>query len=62
MRRFWLLKRMPKKSGMVRESMCWVSCLVRLPSTIQASRLPIKALPMPIQVLDRPYFQPNWPA
>ena len=34
--------------------------LVRRPRDLtQASRLPIRALPMPIQVEARPYFHPN---
>ena len=55
-------KRLPKKSGMVRLSMCWVMTRVRRPSTIQASMEPRKALPSPIQVLAMPKFQPNCPA
>ena len=55
----WLAKRVPKKSGMVRLSMCCVMSLVLRPRTIHASSDPIRALPTPIHVLDNPYFQPN---
>ena len=58
----WLSKRVPKKSGMVRELMCWVISFVRRPSTSQASSEPMTALPMPIQADEMPYFQPNCPA
>ena len=58
----WSPKRVPKKSGMVRDSMCCVISLVRFPSSIHASSEPIRALPMPIHVADIPYFQPNCPA
>ena len=57
-----LSKRLPKNSGMVALSRCWVITLVRRPSTAQASREPKKALPSPAQVAATPYFQPNWPA
>ena len=57
-----LWNRWPKNWGMVAESKCWVMILVRLPSTAQASREPMMALPMPTQVEAMPYFQPNWPA
>ena len=57
--RLWLSKRVPKKSGMVRLFMCCVKSFVRLPRTSHAKRLPIMALPMPIHVLESPYFQPN---
>ena len=61
-RKPWSLKRVPKKSGMVRLSMCCVISFVRRPNTIQASKEPITALPTPIHVDERPYFQPNCPA
>ena len=54
--------RLAKKSGMVALSRCLVITRVRRPSTTQASRLPIRALPRPIQVAATPKFQPNWPA
>ena len=54
--------RLAKKSGMVALSRCLVMTRVRRPSTTQASRLPIRALPMPIQVAETPKFQPNCPA
>ena len=57
-----LMKRLPKNSGMVALSRCWVMTLVRRPSTAQASREPSRALPMPAQVAAMPYFQPNCPA
>ena len=53
------LKRLPKKSGIVFESMCCVITLVLLPRIIQARREPKSALPIPIQVEARPKFQPN---
>ena len=55
----WLWKRLPKNSGMVAEERCLLMTLVRRPRMTQASRLPIRALPMPIQVEARPYFHPN---
>ena len=55
--RLW--KRLPKNSGMVALSRCWVMTRVRRPSTAQASREPRKALPSPAQVAAMPYFQPN---
>ena len=55
-------KRAPKNSGMVALSRCWVMTRVRLPSTAQASREPMKAFPSPAQVAAMPYFQPNCPA
>ena len=58
----WLLKRVPKKSGIVRLSMCCVMSLVRLPRTSQASNEPMTAFPIPIQADDSPYFHPNCPA
>ena len=61
-RRPRLSKRMPKNSGIVCEPSPCVMRRVREPSTTQASRLPMMALPMPIHVDDRPNFQPNWPA
>ena len=51
--------RSPKKSGIVLDWRCWVMIFVLLPSTTQARRLPMTALPMPIQVLAMPYFHPN---
>lgn len=54
--------RLAKKSGMVADSKCLVMTRVRRPSTTQASRLPMRALPMPIQVEATPKFQPNCPA
>ena len=60
--RLWLSNRLPKNSGMVALSRCWVITRVRRPSTTQASRDPRKALPSPAQVAATPYFQPNWPA
>ena len=62
MRRPLLAKRAPKNSGMVWAPIARVMRRVRGPSTSQASRLPMIALPMPTQVADRPYFQPNCPA
>ena len=53
---------LPKNSGMVALSRCWVMIRVRRPSTAQASRLPRKALPRPAQVAAMPYRQPNCPA
>ena len=44
---------------MVAESKCWVMILVLLPSTAQASREPMTALPIPTQVEATPNFQPN---
>ncbi len=55
-------KRLPKKSGIVRESSFCVMTRVRRPRTSHARSEPMNALPRPIQVADRPYFQPNWPA
>ena len=55
-------KRLPKNSGMVALSRCWVMIRVRRPSTAQASSEPRMALPMPAQVAATPYFQPNCPA
>ena len=52
----------PKNSGMVAESRCWVIILVPRPRTTQASRDPMKALPIPIHVDAIPYFHPNCPA
>ena len=57
-----LSKRVPKKSGIVLEFRCCVMTFVRLPKMTQASKLPIKAFPRPIQVDARPYFHPNCPA
>ena len=57
-----LSKRLPKNSGMVALSRCWVITLVRRPSTTQASSDPKKAFPSPAQVAAMPYFQPNCPA
>ena len=57
-----LSNRLPKNSGMVEADKCFVITRGRLPSTTQASRLPIRALPRPIQVEASPYFQPNCPA
>ena len=57
-----LSKRWPKNSGMVEEERCWVMTRVRRPRTTQARRLPMMALPRPIQVEAMPYFQPNCPA
>ena len=54
--------RFSKNSGMVAASKCLVITRVRRPSTTHASRLPITALPMPIQVAEMPKFQPNYPA
>ena len=54
-----LSKRLPKNSGMVALSRCWVMTRVRRPSTAQAKREPNRALPMPAQVAAMPYFQPN---
>ena len=54
--------RLPKNSGMVAESRCWVMMRVRRPSTTQANREPRIALPMPAQVAAIPYFHPNCPA
>ena len=50
---------LPKNSGMVAVSRCWVMILVLLPSTTQARREPRIVLPMPTQVEAIPYFQPN---
>ena len=58
----WEPNRLPKNSGMVALSRCWVMIRVRRPSTTQASSEPRMALPMPAQVAAMPYFQPNWPA
>ena len=44
----------PKKSGMVFASSFCVMILVRLPRMFQARREPIKALPRPAQVAERP--------
>ena len=57
--KFLLSKRLPKNSGIVAESKCWVMMRVRRPRIIQASIEPINALPRPIQVDAMPYFQPN---
>ena len=57
-----LKKRFPKKSGIVALCRCCVIRRVRRPRIRQARSEPISALPRPIQVADRPYFQPNWPA
>ena len=57
-----LSKRLPKNSGMVALSRCWVMTRVRRPSTAQASSEPKKALPSPAQVAAMPYFHPNCPA
>ena len=57
-----LSNRFSKNSGIVAELKCWLIIRVRRPSTTQASRLPNTALPRPIQVEARPYFQPNCPA
>ena len=57
-----LSKRRPKNSGMVAAERWFVITRVRRPSTTQAIRLPMTALPRPIQVEARPYFQPNCPA
>ena len=59
---FWEPNRLPKNSGIVALSRCWVIMRVRRPSTTQASREPSRALPMPAQVAAMPYFQPNCPA
>ena len=55
-------KRLPKNSGMVALSRCWVMMRVRRPSTTQASREPRIAFPIPAQVAAMPYFHPNCPA
>ena len=55
-------KRLPKNSGMVALSRCWLISRVRRPSTTQASSEPKKALPRPIHVEATPKRQPNWPA
>ena len=57
-----LSNRLPKNSGMVALSRCWVMMRVRRPSTTQASREPRKALPSPAQVAAMPKRQPNCPA
>ena len=62
MRSPWSAKRVPKKSGIVRLSMCCVISFVRLPRISQARSEPMMALPTPIHVELRPYFQPNCPA
>ena len=54
--------RLPKKSGMVLASICWVIIRVRRPSMFHARSEPIKAFPKPAQVLERPKFHPNCPA
>ena len=54
--------RFPKKSGIVADSSFWLMTRVLLPRTTHARRLPINALPSPIQVDARPYFHPNCPA
>ena len=51
-----------KNSGIVLASSFWVMTRVLRPRTSHARRLPMKALPRPTHVEDRPYFQPNWPA
>ena len=53
---------LPKKSGMVREPMCWVIILVRLPRMTHAMSEPMIAFPSPAQVAATPKFQPNCPA
>ena len=58
--RLW--NRLPKKSGMVADSRCWVIIRVRRPRMTHAISEPMTALPMPIQVEAMPNFQPNWPA
>jgi len=58
----WLKKRFPKKSGIVALCRWCVRRRVRRPSILQASSEPMMALPIPIQVAARPYFQPNCPA
>ena len=55
-------KRVSKNCGMVLDCRCYVMILVRRPSTAQAIKDPMRALPMPAQVAAMPYFQPNWPA
>ena len=55
-------KRVPKKSGIVRDWMCCVMRRVRRARTSHASIEPMTALPTPIHVELRPYFQPNCPA
>ena len=60
--KLWLSKRAPKNSGMVALSKWCVMRRVRRPKMTHASREPMKALPMPIQVEATPNFQPNWPA
>ena len=60
--RFSFPNLLPKNSGIVAVSRCWVMILVRLPRIRQAIREPIRALPIPIQVDAIPYFQPNCPA
>ena len=57
-----LPKRLAKKSGMVAESRCCVMMRVRRPRTAQARSEPMSAFPMPAQVAEMPYRQPNWPA
>ena len=59
---FLLPKRLPKNSGMVALSRCWLMIRVRRPSTAQARSEPKRALPMPTQVAATPYFHPNCPA
>ena len=47
---------LPKKSGIVFESRCFVMTLVRRPRTIHARSEPMTALPIPIHVEDTPYL------
>ena len=51
-----------KNSGIVFALRCCVITFVLLPRITHASRLPINAFPIPIQVLAIPYFHPNCPA
>ena len=46
----------PRNSGIVAESKCCVMIRVRLPSTAQAIKEPIRAFPIPIHVEAIPYF------
>ena len=61
-RKALLSKRFPKKSGMVAACKYLVITRVLRPRITHASKLPIKAFPIPIQVLESPYFHPNCPA
>ena len=51
-----------KYSGIVDASRYFDMVRVRLPRMTHASSEPMTALPMPIQVAEAPYDQPNCPA